>query len=174
MKRIFPTTLFLLTLLSGVTFAQFRGASQFKIGAAGWREDGDQVDGRLYLVEYDKPLTRKLGIAPSVQLAVQDHNFASFKRPDHVSANLNFYWAPIRTWKRSIKLGYGFSRRYDQNPSSGEIKVDLDEYKKGRNFMISYERRLGHDWAVGARGLLQRYKDDYEFSTLGVTLGFRL
>ncbi|MBN8589376.1 MAG: hypothetical protein J0L94_13775 [Rhodothermia bacterium] len=174
MKRIFSTTLVILMLFSGIVFAQFRGASQLKIGAAGWREDSDQLDGRLYLVEYDKPLTRKLGIAPSIHLAVQDHEFASFKHPDHVSANLNFYWSPIRTWKRSIKLGYGFSRRYDQNPSDRDIKLDLDTFQKGRNFLIAYERRLGHDWAIGARGLLQRYKDDFEFSTLGITVGFKL
>lgn len=155
------------------SYAQFH-TSQLKLGVTALNEsEAEGFENTSYFVEYEKPILRHFSVSATGYYTVHGPKIGKFDPVDHVMGSLNLVWVPVRGYKRSIKVGYGFAARYDQN-GSDEIKINADNRVNGRNWTLAYERRVGRAWALGLRGTWHRFKTDHDFSGVGLTVGFKL
>lgn len=165
--------LFMLLVWMGSTPLIWAQSSQLKVGAGSTTFMDGQRKGKMYLVEYERYITRHISIAPSAQVLLDAERYGDFDRFESATGNLNIFFSPVRTCKRDLKVGYGWTRRYDQY---GDRAIELDEADRvrGRNVIVAYERRFDADMRIGIRGQWHNFRDDVKYSTLTLTLGFGL
>lgn len=125
-----------------------------------------------YYAEYERQVTRHFSVAPAVSYVFSGGHWDTRNHtPEAVTADMNIFFSPIRTSRTALKVGYGWSRRYDQ--TTQEVEIDWHDYAKGKNYLVGLEHRIGNV-IVGVRHSIQKYRDDERLASWNVGVGFKL
>lgn len=157
--------------------------SQFKVGAGHTRIDQD-FKAKNYFAELEHSFNRFLSVAPSVTYSFTGNDFnlhhwrndyRTEMQPEALTTDLNVYFSPLRTRRTAVKIGGGWSRRFDAATTDHDA-FDHLEWKdgvRGRNVVVGIDRRYGN-LILGVRRHTQKYDDRDRFSNWNVGVGFRM